>query len=418
MSRRKVMALALIAAGALVFTPVTIPSTRAAAVTDDAQQRTLAAQRDDAQSGGDAQPRIPQDPATASDVDGHASDDTPTTIIVQLEDGDVGIPWDKRVFGLSTDTKHAEMKARIESEVDRVAPGSVVTVLREYSHALDGFALEAPASSLEAIRATEGVKAAFVEQTYDPTTISEEADDAVLTAIDPNVLNSSTLEMIRANQTSLKGDRQVIEIIDTGLVIGHAAFAGSMDGVDVRMSQADVEALTSKLPHGKGGRYVSTKIPFVYDYADEDDNPNPGYIFNSLHGTHVAGIAAANAPELRGVAPNAQIIAAKVAGDGSGIQDRAVLDALDDALILKPDIINLSLVRGGGMSSEAGSVYDGVLKALTDEGITVNVCAGNEGSAAYGTLNGSAAPVYYLDIAVDGHHVSTHPSCGLTTFTI
>lgn len=392
MSRRKVTALALIAAGALVFTPVTIPSTRAAAVTDDAQPRTLAAQRDDAQSGGDAQPRIPQDPATASDVDGYASDDTPTTIIVQLEEGDVGIPWDKRVFGLSTDTKHAEMKARIESEVDRVAPGSAVTVLREYSHALDGFALEAPASSLEAIRATEGVKAAFVEQTYDPTTISEEADDAVLTAIDPSVLNSSTLEMIRANQTSLKGDRQVIEIIDTGLVIGHAAFAGSMDGVDVRMSQADVEALTSKLPHGKGGRYVSKKIPFVYDYADEDDNPNPGYIFNSLHGTHVAGIAAANAPELRGVAPNAQIIAAKVAGDGSGIQDRAVLDALDDALILKPDIINLSLVRGGGMSSEAGSVYDGVLKALTDEGITVNVCAGNEGSAAYGTLNGSAAP--------------------------
>ena len=108
---------------------------------------------------------------------------------------------------------------------------------------------------------------------------------------------------------------------------------------------------------------MSKKIPFVYDYADEDDNPNPGYIFNSQHGTHVAGIAAANAPELRGVAPNAQIIAAKVAGDGSGIQDRAVLDALDDALILKPDIINLSLVRGGGMSSEAGSVYDGVLKA-------------------------------------------------------
>lgn len=92
MSRRKVTALALIAAGALVFTPVTIPSTRAAAVTDDAQQRTLAAQRDDAQSGGDAQSRIPQDAATASDVDGHASDDTPTTIIVQLEDGDVGIP--------------------------------------------------------------------------------------------------------------------------------------------------------------------------------------------------------------------------------------------------------------------------------------------------------------------------------------
>ncbi len=56
--------------------------------------------------------------------------------------------------------------------------------------------------------------------------------------------------MIRANQTQPEEATAVCQIIDTGLAIGHTAFAG-MDGVDVRMSQADVEALTSKLRTGR-----------------------------------------------------------------------------------------------------------------------------------------------------------------------
>ena len=48
MSRRKVSALALIAAGALVFTPVTIPTTHAATVNEDATHHHNVALRDDA----------------------------------------------------------------------------------------------------------------------------------------------------------------------------------------------------------------------------------------------------------------------------------------------------------------------------------------------------------------------------------
>ena len=397
MSRRKVSALALIAAGALVFTPVTIPTTYAATVNEDATHHHNFALRDDAQSGDDPQSGNPQDATTASDVDEHANDDTPTTIIVQLEDGDVGIPWDQRIFGLSTDTKHKEMQARIEASVTQSVPDATVTVQREYSHALDGFALQAPASSLQAIRNTEGVKTAFVEQTYDPAPINEERDEAeavtqALTAADPTVRNSSSLEMIRADQTAYKGDRQVIEIIDTGVSTDHPAFAGSMDGIDVRLREEDIAALVSKLPNGSGGGYVSKKIPFAYDYGERDDDARPDWGPNVAHGTHVAGIAAANGAELRGVAPNAQIIVAKASVAGQGIVDSAVLEALDDALILKPDVINLSLVRLGGMSSEAGSVYDHVLKALAEQGISVNACAGNEGSIAHGSLNNWPAP--------------------------
>ena len=253
MSRRKVSALALIAAGALVCTPVTIPTTHAATVNEDATHHHNFALRDDAQSGDDPQSGNPQDATTASDVDEHANDDTATTIIVQLEDGDVGIPWDQRVFGLSTDTKHKEMQARIEASVTQAVPDATVTVQREYIHALDGFALQAPASSLQAIRNTEGVKTAFVEQTYDPAPINEERDDAeamtaALRAADPTLRNSSSLEMIRANETAYKGDRQVIEIIDSGVATSNPAFAGSMDEVDVRLSERDVDELKLSVP--------------------------------------------------------------------------------------------------------------------------------------------------------------------------
>lgn len=396
MSRRKVSALALIAAGALVFTPVTIPTTHAATVNEDATHHHNFALRDDAQSGDDPQSGNPQDATTASDVDEHANDDTPTTIIVQLEGGDVGIPWDQRVFGLSTDTKHKEMQARIEASVTQSVPGATVTVQREYSHALDGFALQAPASSLQAIRNTEGVKTAFVEQTYDPAPINEERDDAeamtaALRAADPTLRNSSSLEMIRANETAYKGDRQVIEIIDSGVATSNPAFAGSMDEVDVRLSERDVDELKKKLSHGRDGEYINKKFPFAFNYVTNTTMVDP---IIDYHGSHVAAIAAANAPDLQGVAPNAQIIVARV---GSGLHsgdivDSAILSALDDAMILKPDVINLSLVNRGGMSSEAGSVYDHVLKALVEQGISINACAGNEGSVAHGSYMGLPTP--------------------------
>jgi len=57
--------------------------------------------------------------------------------------------------------------AAINEAVAGVYPGASVTVEREYRNALQGFALRAPAGSLEAIRGVSGVKAAFLErETY------------------------------------------------------------------------------------------------------------------------------------------------------------------------------------------------------------------------------------------------------------
>ncbi len=326
---------------------------------------------------GPATGATPARPAPAS------SSDTPTTIIVQLEDGTVGM----RTFGSSTQSAHDAMRARIAAAVEGVVPGAQVTTVRDYTHALDGFAIEAPASALPAIQQVEGVKAAFIEGAHKPMETAAEGSGA------PVLANASSLAMTRANQTSQKGDGQVIEVIDSGLQTDHDAFSGSMDGIDVRMSQAGVQALAGTLPHGSAGTYINSKIPFAYDYADNDANVVPTSTKDMSHGTHVAAIAAANGGEVRGTAPNAQIIVAKVVHDADGVMsDSALLAALDDALVIKPDVINISLGDDAGMSSDAGSIFAGVYEKLTDAGITVNAAAGNAFSNAYGNNSGQNKP--------------------------
>ena len=326
-------------------------------------------------------------PAPATPARPASSSDTPTTIIVQLEDGTVAIPRSRRAFGLSTQNAHDEMRARIAAAVEGVVPGAKVTTVRDYTHALDGFAIEAPASALSTIQQVEGVKAAFIEGTHKPMGSTAEGSGA------PVLANASSLAMTRANQATQKGDGQVIEIIDSGLQTDHDAFSGSMDGVAVRMSQADAQALTGILPHGGAGTYLNSKIPFAYDYADNDANVVPTSTKDMSHGTHVAAIAAANGGEVRGTAPNAQIIVAKVVHDADGVMDdSALLAALDDALVIKPDVINISLGDDAGMSSDAGSIFAGVYEKLTDAGITVNAAAGNAFSNAYGNNSGQNKP--------------------------
>ena len=306
------------------------------------------------------------------------ADDTPTTIIIQLEDG---------TAGSSAQAERDAVKARIASAVEGALPGAQVTTVRDYTNALDGFAIEAPGSALSAIRKVEGVKTAFIEGVHKPLENAAQGSGA------PVLKNASSLAMTRANEVSFKGDRQVIEVIDSGLQTDHDAFAGSMDGVDVRLSQADVQAFAGTLPHGGAGTYVNSKIPFAYDYADNDADVVPHSEKDLSHGTHVTAIAAANADVLQGTAPHAQIVVAKVASDQDGsMPDSALLAALDDALVIKPDVINLSLGDDSGMSSDAGSVFAGVYEKLAAAGITVNAAGGNAFSNAYGNNSGQNKP--------------------------
>ena len=280
--------------------------------------------------------------------------------------------------------------ASIREAVAGVVPDASVTVEYEYRHALQGVALRAPAGSLEAIRGVNGVASAFFER---ESRVWGGADSeggirtSRLATQDPDNLSSQV--MMRTDRVAQKGEGMVIAIVDTGVDMTHPALNGALSGSPALDSEK-VAALLPQLGEGKNGTYVSEKFPFAYDYADGDNDASPAPDDSGSHGTHVAGIAAGNADKIMGTAPEAQVIVAKVSRSQTGeYPDSALLAALDDMAVLRPDVVNLSLGQTGGMDNEADSVYASVYKNLQDAGVSVNAAAGNEYSAGYGNLSGT-----------------------------
>ena len=319
---------------------------------------------------------------------------TVVDMIVQLEDG--------------TDT--AAALASINAAIAAAYPDASAEVSREYSNTFTGFALSAPIGSMDAIRGVSGVQSAFLDH---ETQVSDDGDDtpadaegtggadasadsgsaadaesnpmaAMRAAQHGDVLSAQV--MMKADKISQTGAGKVVAIIDTGVDMSHPAFSGALHGTPA-IDSSKGAALAQQV--GKSGTYVSEKFPFAYDYADGDNDASPA----GSHGTHVAGITAANGDQIMGIAPDAQIIVAKVARSrGGGIPDSALLGALDDMADIKPDVVNMSLGRTAGMDSAADTLFAGVYEKLQEKGITLDVAGGNEFQAGYGNKSGKNLP--------------------------
>ena len=113
------------------------------------------------------------------------------------------------------------------------------------------------------------------------------------------------------------------------------------------------------------------KVIGGYDFVNNDDDP----IDDMGHGTHCAAIAAGNGV-LKGVAPNANILAYKVLNAGGGGYFDDVISGIEQAVIDNVDIVNLSL---GSSEGNPDDVVSGVVDLAVDLGVTVVVAAGNSG---------------------------------------
>ena len=341
------VALTLIAVGALALTTVGVP----AALADDAD-------------------------ATQASSSQQAGDDSPSTIIVQL---------DARDDGVERASYYAQMKTRIGEAVAAASPGATISDVRDYLHAFDGFAIQAPASTLSAIRATAGVKGAFLDGNN--TFVTDEEINGQYRAAgggDTGITSGAAARMMRANAATQKGQGQVIELIDSGIDTSHEAFAGDLDAASLRLTQDGAASLISQLGAGQAGVWVSPKIPFAYDYGDGDTNVlatdeggDDARAANN-QGTRVAALAAANGGQFSGAAPQAQLIVAKVTKDpGNNASDVDLLAALDDAMVLRPDVVSVSFSKTEGMSDAAASLYSQVYETLGAQGTTVYAPAGD-----------------------------------------
>ena len=117
-------------------------------------------------------------------------------IIVQLQDG----------------ADRARVLASINEAVAGTLPGATASVEREYSKALDGFALKAPAGALDAIRRANGVQAAFLEReghVNDAAAVDAEGGTQAARTEGQDPANLSAQLMMRTDQVTQKGSSEL-----------------------------------------------------------------------------------------------------------------------------------------------------------------------------------------------------------------
>ena len=282
-----------------------------------------------------------------------------------------------------------------EAEEDRIAFLKNMTLLMNLISANVRF------GDIETIRNVPGVKAVFLENRYDPP--EDMGDDSA----EPNTSNTSTY-MVGAAETWAEGYTGAgsrVAIIDTGLDTTHQSFnedafnyAIQQTGKNISLfTQSDLDAVKNQL-NGSGAAYLSTKIPFGYNYVDENTTINHMSDTQGEHGSHVAGIAAANrfikngssyndaasTVHAVGMAPDAQLFIMKVFGSGGGAYDSDYMVAIEDAIVLGCDAVNLSLGSSApGFTYSSSSSYQDIMTKLANPNsntkLLVSISAGNNG---------------------------------------
>lgn len=195
-----------------------------------------------------------------------------------------------------------------------------------------------------------------------------------------NPISRINKNFIEESISSYKGEGRVIAIIDAGVDTNHKDFKLT-DNSKIKWTKEKIE--NKMKTEGIKGQYLSEKIPFVRDYSDSDNN-----VINdsNSHGTHVAGVAAGNGEEFKGVAPEAQLLLMKVFSDGNnqgGSFDK-ITEAINDAIKLSADSINISLGIQAGSEADIPEKLENALKLASEKGIVVNIAAGNDGYFGWG----------------------------------
>ena len=263
-----------------------------------------------------------------------------------------------------------------------VLGGNKLEVRYQFTYLTNAITIKTAFGNLEKIASMQGVKSVFLTPVYNPATVSN-----------PNTASSGAMTGVDHvwEELGYTGVGMKIAIIDTGLDLDHPSFAAAPETNENSMTAADIDAVLKEL-NAYALRtsitgetlYRSAKVPYAFNYVDGNLSADHSRDVQGDHGTHVAGIAAANAMEgtsVVGMAPDAQIIVMKVFGAGGGAYADDIVAALEDAMILGCDVVNASLGSPAGFSS-SDTELDLIYERLANQDIVATFSAGNEGTSS------------------------------------
>ncbi len=223
-----------------------------------------------------------------------------------------------------------ERKRQIEKEFPQL------TIVQTFDTLLNALAIKGKWSELRKLERFDFILGMHPVQTY--TTLTR---PNLFSTLDPNIIFPEKL-----NQTRFTGKGIKVGVIDTGIDLNHP---------DLKRNY-------------RGG----------FDLVDLDEEPmetTKDEGMPTTHGTHVAGIIAANG-HLRGVAPNAEIYAYRALGPGGVGTSIQVIAAMERAMKDGVDIMNLSL---GNTVNGPDYPTSKAVQEASKRGVAVIVANGNSG---------------------------------------
>ncbi len=295
-----------------------------------------------------------------------------------------------------------------------------------YDTLLNGVAVTLDTKYVSQIKNMQGVESVVITSAFaEPKTITTQATQEVFnqtSVYDTGIYDTTNFTQVEADGDVSHvdyGEGTVIAILDTGLDYTHEAFqrqpdnpAWSKDTITSKLANVNLRAEERTSGLETKDVYVSSKVPFAYDYADDDADVYPSY---SNHGTHVAGIIGGYttedvgytdkdgndiAQEFRSVVPDSQLVICKVFTDDledkelGGATPENIVAALEDCVKLDVDVINMSLGTSCGFSTtndgdDEGEMLNRVYEQIKKEGISLVCAASNDFSSGFGGVFGT-----------------------------
>ncbi|WP_110111919.1 S8 family serine peptidase [Bacillus sp. CGMCC 1.16541] len=240
-------------------------------------------------------------------------------------------------------------KARDEVKGKLASSSKTAKVKKEYDHVFSGFSAELPANEISKLAALPGVRAVYPDVAYRTTEV--QSRELTPEEFSPQMDKSAPfIGSDRAWESGYTGKGVKVAVIDTGVDYTHPdldqAF-GSYKGWDFVDNDNDPQETPKGDPRGA----------------------------ETTHGTHVAGTVAANG-NIKGVAPDATLLAYRVLGPGGSGSTENVVAAIDRAVEDDADVMNLSL--GNSLNNPDWATSLALDRAMAD-GVVAVTSNGNSG---------------------------------------